>query len=85
MSASAEATQLKEALEGQEQLKLRGFSAACGDDNSVVIDRWGHCRGVWRIHNGQYFWIGGASSQPSHCAATLGDAVAYTLTVIAVA
>ena len=83
MSASAEAIQLKEALQSQEQLKLRGFSATCGDNDSVVIDRWGHCRGVWRIYSGQYFWIGGASSQPLHCAATYGDAIAYTLTVIA--
>lgn len=85
MGASAETMQLMEALEAQETLKLRGFTASCGDTNAVVIDRWGHMRGVWQLLNGQYVWIGGASSQPAHSVANLEDAIAYTLTVIAAA
>lgn len=85
MGASAETTQLVEALEAQERLKMRGFTASCGEVHSVVVDRWGHMRGVWQIHNGRYFWTSGASSQPAHSVATIEEAVTYTLTVIAAA
>lgn len=83
MSASAETIQLLEALEAQETLKLRGFTASCGDASTVVVDRWGHMRGLWRVRNGVYFWIGGASSQPAHSVTNVEDAVAYTLRAIA--
>lgn len=82
MDASVQASALKDALEAQETLKLRGFNAACGAKSSVVIDRWGHMRGVWQIYNGEYFWTNGASSQPSFRTANLDEAIAHTLTVI---
>lgn len=83
MRASAATMLLLEALEAQEVLKLRGFSTSIGDANAVVIERWGHMRGLWRVHNDQYFWTGAASSQPTHAVATVEGAVAYTLGVIA--
>lgn len=85
MGASAETMQLMEALEAQQLLKLRGFTASYGQTGSVVVDRWGHVRGLWHIYNGQYFWTGGASSQPTHSVASMDEAIAYTLSVIAAA
>lgn len=85
MGACAKTIQLIDALEALEVLKLRGFASSCGPTDSVVVDRWGHVRGIWHVHNEQYFWTSGASSQPTHIAPTLDDAVAYTLSVIAAA
>ena len=85
MAACAETMQLIEALEAQETLRLRGFSASCGQTGSVVVDRWGHVRGIWHVHDGRYYWTNGASSQPTHSVTSLDDAVAYTMTVIAAA
>lgn len=83
MGACTKTMLLIDALESQEMLKLRGFSASCGPTDSVVVDRWGHVRGIWHVHNEQYYWTSGASSQPTHVATMQDDAVAYTLQVIA--
>lgn len=85
MAACPKSIELIEMLEAQEALKLRGFSASYGSTESVVVDRWGHVRGLWHIHKDQYFWTGGASSQPCHVVPTLEEAVAYTMRVIATA
>ncbi len=82
MGANAQNTDLTEALEAQETLKQRGFTAACGPDGSVVVDRWNHVRGVWHYHAGHFFWTDAGSSQPSFRIATQSAAVAHTLNVI---
>lgn len=83
MRASAATILLLEALEAQEVLTLRGFTTSIGDANAVVIERWGHMRGLWRVQNSQYVWTGAASSQPAFAVANVEGAVAYTLGVIA--
>ena len=82
MGANAENQSLMEALEALEALKLRGITAACGPNGSVVVDRWQHVRGVWHYHAGNYFWIAAGSSEPSFRADSEEKAVAYTLDVI---
>ncbi|HPG88544.1 MAG TPA: hypothetical protein PLD46_02740 [Hyphomicrobium sp.] len=83
MTASVQATELKVALQSQEALTLRGFNATCGTSASVVVDRWGHMRGVWHFYNGNFFWTDGASSQPSFRTNSIEGAVAHTLSVVA--
>jgi hypothetical protein len=82
MGENVQNTDLKDALEALEMLKLRGFTAACGPTGSVVLDRWNHVRGVWHFHGGHYFWTDAGYSQPSFRVETLQSAVEYTLNVI---
>ncbi len=74
---------LMEALQAQEVLTLRGFTAACGSTGSVVVDRWNHVRGVWDFRNGVYYWTDAGYSQPSFRAESLEGAVAQTLRMVA--
>ena len=83
MGANAQNTALMEALEAQQILKLRGFTAACGPNGSVVVDRWQHVRGVWHFHASNYFWIDAGYSEPSYRTDSQDKAVAHTLDVIA--
>lgn len=83
MAANAQNIALLRTLEAQKVFKLRGFTASVGPAGSVVIDRWGHMRGLWHFNKGQYFWTGGASSQPTLSKETLDEAVNHTLTTIA--
>lgn len=82
MGANVQNTELMEALEQQETLKQRGFTAACGPTGAVVVDRWNHVRGVWHYHGGHYFWTDAGYTQPSFRTDTLEGAVAQTLNVI---
>ncbi len=82
MGASVQNSELMDALEAQEALKTRGFTAACGPTGSVVVDRWNHVRGVWHYHNGNYFWTDAGYSQPSFRVETLDGAIQHTLEVI---
>jgi hypothetical protein len=82
MGESLQNTELMVALEAQETLKLRGFTASCGPTGSVVVDRWNHVRGVWHFHGGNYFWTDAGYSQPSFRVNTLEGAVEHTLNVI---
>jgi hypothetical protein len=82
MGESLQNTELMLALEAQETLKLRGFTASCGPTGSVVVDRWNHVRGVWHFHAGNYFWTDAGYSQPSFRVNSLEGAVEHTLNVI---
>lgn len=82
MGANAQNTELMDAIEAQETLKQRGFTAACGPTGAVVVDRWNHVRGVWHFHAGHYFWTDAGYSQPSFRVDTLEKAIDYTLNVI---
>ncbi|MEQ1651414.1 MAG: hypothetical protein ABL897_02900 [Hyphomicrobium sp.] len=83
MGANGQNTALMEALEGNETLKLRGFTAACGPTGAVVVDRWNHVRGVWHFHADNYFWTDAGYSQPSFRTDTIEHAIDHTMNVIA--
>jgi hypothetical protein len=82
LGANLQNTELMEALEQQETLKLRGFTAACGPTGAVVLDRWNHVRGVWHFHEGNYFWTDAGYTQPSYRTETLDQAIAHTLNIL---
>lgn len=82
MGANVHNAALMEALELEDSLKLRGFTATCGPTGGVVLDRWNHVRGVWNYHEGHFFWTDAGYSQPSFRIAGLEGAVKHTLDVI---
>jgi hypothetical protein len=82
MGANVQNSGLTDLLEAQDVLKLRGFTATCGPTGSVVLDRWGHVRGVWHFHERHYFWTDAGSTQPSFRIETAAGALAHTLSVI---
>lgn len=83
MGANVENTRLMEALEVEESLKLRGFTAACGPTGSVVLDRWNHVRGVWHFAGQNYFWTPAGYNEPTFRCGSLDGAVQHTLEVLA--
>ncbi len=82
MGANQQNMALKEALEAQEALKLRGFTASCGPTGAVVIDRWSHVRGVWHFHVHSYLWTPSGYSEPTYRTGSIEAAVQYTLETI---
>lgn len=82
MGANAQNKILQEALEAQETLKLRGFTASCGPTGAVVVDRWNHVRGVWHFHLHSYFWTPAGYAEPTYRVETLDGALTYTLHTI---
>lgn len=82
MGANENNIKLKEALEAEEALKLRGFTASCGPTGAVVVDRWNHVRGVWHFHLHSFFWTPAGYNEPTYRTSTLEDAIAYSLTEI---
>ena len=56
MGANTQNTELMQALQAGNDLKIRGFTAVCGPTGGVVIDRWNHVRGVWQRAWRQTAW-----------------------------
>ena len=83
MGANIQNQDLMAALGRDQNLRDRGFSATCGPTGGVVIDRWGHVRGVWHFHAAHYYWIPAGYSEPSFRADKLDAAIAYTLSDVA--
>lgn len=83
MGANVENTDLMLALSADPELGAKGFTASCGPTGGVVIDRWGHVRGVWHFHAGAYFWIPVGNSDAVYRTPTLDGAFTYTITTIA--
>lgn len=82
MGANNQNTRLVQALEVEEALKLRGFTASCGPTGAVVIDRWNHVRGVWNFHDSSYYWTPAGYNEPTIRVDTHEEAVAYSLNVV---
>lgn len=82
MGANEHNTILKDALEAEESLKLRGFTASCGPTGAVVVDRWNHVRGVWHFHLHSYFWTPAGYNEPTYRTESLEGAVRFTLVTI---
>lgn len=82
MGANEHNVKLMDALEAEEALKLRGFTASCGPTGAVVVDRWSHVRGVWHFHTHSYFWTPAGNNEPTYRTSTLEGALAYTLSDI---
>lgn len=82
MGANEQNAALKELLERQEVLRLRGFTIACGPTGDVVVDRWNHVRGVWHFRDANFHWTPVGNNEPTHRVETLEQALAYSLEVI---
>ena len=48
--------ELAKRLEALELLKLKGYSATPLDDGGVLLDRWGHARGIWQFGDKGWSW-----------------------------
>lgn len=82
MSSSQQDAKLLELLCRHEILRLRGYSFVLGPRGGVVIDRWGHVRGVWHHDGARYAWTPSSHSEPVHWAEDAEAAVRYTLVTL---
>jgi hypothetical protein len=70
-------------LERDETLRARGFSLSRAQDGGIVIDRWGHVRGIWDFDGHSYTWVTPSSSEPTFRTADAKSAVLYTVMTLA--
>jgi len=82
METSGEDFNLFSRLERHEVLRARGYSFVLEPCGGIVIDRWGHVRGIWRHKASRYAWTPASHTEPTHWAADAEAAVRYTLVVI---
>jgi hypothetical protein len=69
-------------LRQNETLKMRGFSLSQGQDGGIVIDRWGHVRGIWDFDGDFYTWVTPGSSEPIFRTSDPKSAVDYTVVTL---
>lgn len=77
--------ELLDLLRKHEVLRLRGYSFVLGVEGGVVIDRWGHVRGVWHHDGERYAWTPASNSEPIHWSDDAEAAVRYTLVTLTTA
>ena len=82
MGANAQSVKLAVLLDKETAFKQRGFVTECRPTGGVVIDRWGHVRGVWHFTGKCIFWTPAGNNVPIYRTDTVEDAVRYTLDVI---
>jgi hypothetical protein len=82
MGANTQSSELADRLEAEHELKKRGFGIACGPTGGVVIDRWGHVRGVWHFTGKSYFWTPAGNNVPIFRTESIEAAISYTLEVV---
>lgn len=82
MATSHEDRKLLDLLRQHEVLRARGYSFELGPAGGVVIDRWGHVRGIWHYRDGRYAWTPASNTEPTHWVLDADSAVRYTLVVI---
>lgn len=74
--------ELQEQLQRHEVLRLRGYTFALGPQGGLIVERWGHVRGVWR-HDGERFaWTPASYAEPMHWAEDAASAVRYTIVML---
>ncbi len=64
-------------------LRSQGFSMSCAQNGGIVIDRWGHVRGIWDFDGQSYAWVTPGSSEPIFRTADPTSAVHYTVVTLA--
>jgi hypothetical protein len=69
-------------LRRNETLRTQGFSLSCAD-GGIVIDRWGHVRGIWDFDGQSYTWVTPGSTEPIFKTADAKSAVRYTVVTLA--
>lgn len=82
MGANSQSLDLAAWLEREVEFKQRGFATACGPTGGVVVDRWGHVRGVWHFVGKSYFWTPAGYNEPNYRTETIEAAFRYTLDVV---
>jgi hypothetical protein len=70
-------------LRQNEVLRTRGFSFSCSPDGGIVIDRWGHVRGIWDFDGRSYTWVTPGNSEPLFRTDDAASAVNYTVVTLA--
>ena len=81
MGGNAQSIELASLLDREEVFKLRGFSSECGPTGGVVVDRWGHVRGVWNFTGKSFFWTPAGYNEPIYRTESMDEAVHYTVNI----
>lgn len=82
MSGVAHIRLFLEALQSEETLRARGFTAVRDPRNGIIIQRGGHFRGLWTNCSDEFVWIPAGYSQPTKVSSSISEAVDYTLAEI---
>lgn len=85
MTRSMREVELLELLCKHEVLRLRGYSFVLGPKGGVIIDRWGHVRGVWHWEHDRFAWTPASHTGPVHWCDDAESAVRYTLVTMTAA
>jgi hypothetical protein len=70
-------------LRQNELLRTRGFSLSCSQNGGIVVDRYGHVRGIWDFDGRSYTWVSPGSSEPLFRTDDPNSAVDYTVVTLA--
>jgi hypothetical protein len=79
----ARTSQLLGLLSRNEALRSKGFSMRCTPSGDIVIDRWGHVRGIWGFDGASFLWVSPGSSEPAFRTGNAESAVLYTVVMLA--
>ena len=82
MTVKAKELALADRLEAQEALKLRGYTATALPEGGVLIDRWGHARGLWHFSPKGFSWTPAGYNEPVCRVDDVEEAVRHTLLVL---
>ncbi len=70
-------------LKQNETLRTRGFSLSRAQDGGIVIDRWGHVRGIWDFDGHSYSWVTPSNREQIFRTADAKSAIQYTIVTLA--
>jgi hypothetical protein len=69
-------------LETLELLKLKGYSATALEEGGVLLERWGHARGIWQLQEKGFSWTPAGYNLPLCVVDDIEAAVQFTLITI---
>ncbi|MCB1521918.1 MAG: hypothetical protein KDJ37_15275 [Hyphomicrobiaceae bacterium] len=74
---------LVQRLTQHEVLRARGYTFYVGPRGGVVVDRWGHVRGIWHHDGTRFAWMPASHSQPTSWADSVDAAERFTVVMLA--
>lgn len=82
MTSKQQEEALSALLEMQEALKLKGYTVTALDEGGVLIDRWGHVKGIWQMHPQGFSWTPAGYNESLCRVDDIEEAMRYTLTAL---
>jgi hypothetical protein len=74
--------ELADRLESLELLKLKGYSAHPLEEGGVLLERWGHARGIWQLQAKGFSWTPAGYNAPLCYVDDVEAAVRFTIVTI---